>query len=340
MKNKITILVFSFFLFSSLIQAQQLEPLDYERKLSYTEFETDYYLINQEDLDRVSLVDKVKLKEIKFEREYEKYINENDERTTIIKHISSENIYEDWMEEPEVIFIDKNAVALYTHDGEMVNRIEHAPEYLKLADNLGSDLLPSFIVPSRDDLIAMESMGFIVEELEGDYIKITISDHQLIYNEELLYLEQISLDPNGDVNHSLQVHFMQLPNGDLVHERVRESQIIDFENNVKAEHVFLKLFSNYRIENTYSKSQSLNTSLSLNVRTDVNQSKAILEYTPFSKESSSEISIYNISGRRVKMVHSDNSGNNEISINDLPPGIYILRIQVSGKVLSEKFVKL
>ena len=152
--------------------AQDLAPLEFEQKLSYTEFEIDYYLINQDELNRISLADKVKLKELKSEKEYDAFINGNNDRTTIITHISSEGTYEEWMEEPEVVLIDKDGVGLHSYDGKMIKRIEHSPHYLDMAKNLGSDLLPIFTIPTRDEKLQMQEAGFDVVELDNNTISI------------------------------------------------------------------------------------------------------------------------------------------------------------------------
>ncbi len=327
-------------LLSTIVFSQQIEPQDYERKLTYTEFETDYYLIDQNDLDRVSIMDKVKLKELKYEKEYEKFINENDERTTIIRHISSEGTYEDWMNEPEIVVIDKEGVSLYSNKGARINQIDHAPKYLELAKNIGSDLLPVIAFPSREDINNMKKRGMRVEELGNNFIQVSFNYQQIIFNEDLLSIEINDLNENGEIMHRLNRVFMQLPGGEIVCERIRESTIEILSNDVRAEHVFLRYFSNYRIENTYSKFPKASANQSLKVVLNSNQSSAKIEYEPFSKLNSTNITIYSIGGRAIKTIYTDHSGKTQMDITDLAPGVYIMRIQSSGKTLSEKFVKM
>lgn len=321
--------------------SQQMQVPDYEQRLSYTEFETDYYIIDKMDLDNISLEDKVKLKELKSEREYEKYLNKDEEFTTVIKHIATENIYEEWMEEPEVILIDKDGVSLFSFDGKRINRIEHAPEFLELAKNTGTNLLPNFNFPRDEDLRMMGDVGMQIEELEDNFIKITFKSKQIIYNEELLYIEKNDLNENGDVMHSMKTEYMQMPSGEFVFSRIRESTIEDFDNNIKAEHVFLRLFSNYLYEDSrWEDAIPVREVAELTLTTNVGQTTAILNYEPFSESKISTITIFSTSGRVVKAYQAENSGRNEIDINGLAPGVYIFRVESSGRSIGEKFIKL
>lgn len=340
MKYKIYILTLCSIMLSISSFAQDLAPIDYEQRLSYTEFETEYYLVDQKDLDNISLPDKVKLKELKYEREYDKFINEDAERTTIIKHISSEGVYEDWMEEPEIVFIDKDAVSLYSFKGVEINRIEHTPTYLKLAESNGNDLLPIYNVPNREQLEKMQKAGMQIVELGNNFTQITYKSKQITFNEDLLFVDVSDLNENGDVMHSIKTTYMQLPDGELVIERTRESTVAELENNISAKHVFLRLYSNYRYEDVYHKTEESVEAQILKVSSNSDQSKMFISYTPFSESNVSRVDIYNISGRLVKSKKIDNSGANELSIQDLDPGVYIINLQSSGKSLSEKFIKL
>jgi len=340
MKTNKHILTLCLVLLTIVTYSQDLAPLDYEQRLSYTEFETEYYLVDQKDLDNISLPDKVKLKELKYEREYDKFINDNAERTTIIKHISTEGVYEDWMEEPEIVFIDKDAVSLYSFKGVEINRIEHTPTYLKLAESNGHDLLRIYNVPNREQMEKMQKAGMQIVELGNNFTQITFKSKQITYNEDLLYMEVSDLNEAGNVMHSIKSTYMQLPDGDLVIERTRESTVVELENNISAEHVFLRLYSNYRYEDVYYKTEESVEAQILKVSSNSDQSKMFISYTPFSESSVSRVDIYNISGRLVRSISVDNSGANELSIQDLDPGVYIINLQSSGKSLSEKFIKL
>jgi len=319
---------------------QGIEIADYEQKLSYTEFESDYYMMDQKVLPDIALSDKVKLKELKYEREFEQYINAENERTTIIKHISTENVYEDWMDEPETILIDKKGVALYSKEGKKLNRIEHTPTYLELAKNASLDLLPTFNVPSQEQLQRMSEMGIQVVELEDNFIQVTNQSIQMIFNEELLYLEKNELNEAGEVMHSMKTSFMEMPSGELVIERIRESSIVMLKNNIKAEHVSLRLFSNYRYDNRYQDENQLKKQQELTIGINQSQSLAVVEYQPFGAEKTSTISIYSTNGRLINAFQIENNGVARLQINDLSPGVYIIQIQSSGKKITEKFVKL
>ena len=340
MKTHHALLISCILLITSIAYSQQIEVQDYERKLTYTEFETDYYLIDQKDLDRISLIDKVKLKEVKSEKEYEKYINENDEHNTIIRHISSSGTYENWMEEPELVLIDKDAVSLYNFKGEIINKIAHAPKYLELAKDLRSDLLPVISFPNKEDLNEMARRGVEIEDLGNSFIQFSYNNHSVIFNEDQLYVELQDLNENGEVIHSIQRNYMQLPNGKIAIERIRESTKVTLQNEIEAEHVFLRIFSSYRYENVFSQADKKVSATSLNIILNSNQTSAKIKYTPFSKQNYSDMNIYNVSGRLMKSFKSDHSGSTELDISDLSPGVYILRLQSSEKTLSEKFIKL
>jgi hypothetical protein len=336
----LSLLTFGLMVSNAPTYSQGLEIADYEQKLSYTEFETDYYILDQKDLANVSLPDKVKFKEIKYEREYEKYLNEYDERTTIIKHISSANIYEDWMVEPEVVLIDKDGVALLNFDGKELNRIEHTPVYLKMVPEQENGLFPRYAVPDAQHLHKMKEAGFDVVDLGNGFIQITNQSIQNIFNEEKLYVERNMLNEEGEVMYSLKTEFMQLPNGAYVFQKIRESKIEILDNNVRAEHVFLRLFSDYEFEDRSPLAPVQMQNESMTIRFNSDQSLAILEYTPFSKKASSAFSIFTTTGRLVKSYSIENSGQNQINISDLSPGVYIIRIQNDDKTIAEKFIKM
>lgn len=343
MKTKIKTLILltlGFMVYTTTLFSQDLVVDDYERKLSYTEFESDYYVLDQSDLPDVALSDKVKLKELQYERSYEKYMDANNERTTIIKHISTEDVYEDWMDEPEIILIDKDGVALYSNEGKQLNRIEHTPTYLDLAKYASDDLLPTFVVPNSDQIRKMIEHGIQVVELEDNFIQITNQSVQMIFNEDLLYIEQNELNEEGKVMHSLKTSFMELPSGEIVFERIRESTVVMLKNNIEAEHVSLRLFSDYRYDNRFGEKPSLKKKEEVEITSNQDQSLAIIKYKPFGTSKSSEIYIYSTNGRLIKAFHVQNSGNAELDINDLAPGVYIIQIQSSGKRMAEKFIKL
>jgi hypothetical protein len=340
MKTYHNFLTFCLILIGTVVFSQEFEPQDYAQKLSYTEFETDYYLIDQKDLERVSQIDKVKLKEIKWERDFEKYINEEEERTTIIKHISNEGSLEDWMEEPQVVLIDKDGISHYSHRGEKLNRINHAPKYLELAKNTGSDLLPIYPFPGKDQIEKMKKAGLNVEELNNNFIEISFPYQDILYNENQLFVEISDKNEKGEIMHSTQRSYIQLANGEFVLERIRESRIEMFENDVKAEHVFLRIFTNYRYENSYAQFSGQEIDQSMKISLNADGSKAKVEYQPFSTKNRSELMIFNVSGHVLKSLHSDHSGTVQIDLSDLSPGVYIMRIQSDGRTLSEKFVKL
>lgn len=340
MKKKITTQVLFFILLSSIALAQIPEPTDFEQKLSYTEFETDYYLVNEKDIENLSMLDKVKMKELKSEKEFTKYINSNDERTTIVKHVSSENTYRDWMDKPEILLIDKNGVSQLTYSGEIVSFIEHTPKYLEMSKNLGGDILPVFTIPTREQKLIMKDNGLEIIDLDEGFTLIKSQNGEMIYNEELLYLEENQLNEDGEIIRSRKVNFMQLPDGELVYQRIRESQSIELENEIIAEHVFLRLFSNYRYENIYSKNEDVKNDHKIALSLNSDQSSAIVNYEPFTQSETLNFTLYSMSGRIIQSFKSDNNGRNTMDTSDLPPGIYILLLESNGKTISEKFIKL
>jgi len=320
--------------------SQDFEIPDYEEKLSYTEFETDYYILDQKDIDNVSLPDKVKFKELKYEREYEKYLDVNNERTTLIKHISTENVYEDWMSEPEMVLIDKYGVALLTKEGKELNRIEHAPEYLKMVPEQENGLLPNYAIPGPKELQQMKAAGYKIEYLAEGFIKITNQSVQIVFNDDLKYIERNQLSKDGEVMYSLKTEFMQLPNGELVFERIRESNTVFLDNNIRAEHVFLRLFSDYSYENTSRIETIEDKNNWMSIQTNNGQTTAIVKYKPFENDKTAVITIYTTNGRIIKSYAVENSGENQLNISELTQGIYIMRIQSEGKSIAEKFIKM
>jgi len=338
-KHYLSTLCLTFITFS--LFGQLTEVTDYEKKLSYTEFETAFYSVDEDDLDNISLMDMVKMKELMYEREFEKTINAKGERTTIIKQISSKNVYEDWMDKPEVLVIDKDAVTLYTFRGVEVKRIPHAPKYLKLAEESPNDLLPQFSIPTREDLAKMEEMGMQVEIMNNGLIKITYRGSQMIYNEKFLYNETNKLNEKGEVMHSIKINYMELPGGEMVIKRKREITVVELDNNIKATHVIDRFYSDYIYEDvTIIASADKNGGQILDIKTIANNSQIIVGYKIFTDNNSVHVTIYNISGKIVRKESVENSGQNQISIENLTPGIYIININSDGKTLNGKFIKL
>jgi hypothetical protein len=187
----------------------------------------------------------------------------------------------------------------------------------------------------------MESVGMQIESLEDNFTKITFKSKQVIYNEELHYIEKNDLNEIGEIMHSMKTEYMQMLSGDFVISRVRESTVVELENEIRAEHVFLRLFSNYRYEHgDFEDAIPLREAAQLTVTTNMGQTNAIIEYEPFGESRASTITIYNTSGRVVKAMQVENNGRNTINVNDLAPGVYIFRIESSGKSVSEKFIKM
>jgi hypothetical protein len=340
MKTKyyLSTLCLAFITFS--LFGQLTEVTDYEKKLSYTEFETVYYSVAKDDLDNISLPDMVKMKELMYEREFEKTINAKGEHKTIIKHLSTKNVYEEWMDEPEVIVIDKDAGTLYTFRGDQVKRIPHAPKYLKLAQKVPNDLLPQFTMPTKEDLDAMIEAGIKVEYMNNGSTKITFGGSQSIYNEKLLYNETNDLNEKGELVHSIRIHYMELPGGELVIKRKRETTVVELDNNIKAEHVFDRLYSDYVYEDiTNDAADEIGVQI-LDIKSITNNSQIIVGYNIFTNSNNVHIIIYSISGKIVRKETLENSGHNQISIQNLTPGIYIINIQSEGKTLNGKFIKL
>jgi len=337
-KNFISTLCLMFITITAF--GQLIEPNDYVKKLSYTEFETEFYSVDKSDLDNISLPDMAKMKERIYEREYDQFINKDQERTTIIKHISSQNIYEDWMEKPEILVVDKDAVSSYNFRGKPVNRIEHSPKYLKQADNIGTDLSPFFKEPTTEQLGELEKMGANIEHMRSGFTKITFKGIQKIYNVQLLYNETKNLNEKGEVMHSIKINYMELPGGELVIERRRESTVVELDNNIKAKHINNRLYSNYSYQDaTYTDNQFEDHQV-LGIESISNNSFINIRYNIFSDNNNMHVIIYNISGRIVRTETAENSGLNQISIQDLTPGIYIINIKSDGKTLNGKFIKL
>jgi hypothetical protein len=186
----------------------------------------------------------------------------------------------------------------------------------------------------------MQEVGIEVIELENNFTQITFKSKQITFNQNILYVKTSDLNENGDVMHSIKTSYMELPDGELVIDRTRESTVVTLENNVRAEHVFLRLYSNYRYEDVYKKDEDAFQKQILKILTNQDQSSLRINYTPFSENNVGMVTIYSINGRLIKTKSVDNSGDNEISIQDLDPGIYILSLQSSGKSINEKFIKL
>ena len=100
----------------------------------------------------------------------------------------------------------------------------------------------------------------------------------------------------------LELMTTQLSGGEIVFERVRESTVEDLKNNIRSEHVFVRLFSDYKLEDRSKKKNSAINEKHLSVISNVDQTKALLKYTPFSNGSSSTVTIYNTTGRVVKTI--------------------------------------
>ena len=131
---------------------------------------------------------------------------------------------------------------------------------------------------------------------------------------------------------------MELPNGELVVSSNRESTVVELDNNIKAKHIINRIYSDYTYEDVNTDTDD--EIQILDVKTIANNSVLLFGYQIFTNNSDVHVSIYSISGRIVKKETIENSGQNQLSIQDLSPGVYIVSIQSAGKTRNGKFIKL
>ncbi len=320
--------------------AQDLAPTDYEQRLSYTEFETDYYLVPKDELDHLSKIDKVKLKELKSELQYDKYINSRNEQTTIISLLSTEGIYQDWMQQPENIIIDKSGVSTYANGGELITNMPHSGTYNKLTEEV-YDFNPLFVNLSIPNQNQLDQIGSLPEAtvtiLFDGSIEILTPMRKIIYNEEYLYMIEFQYDENNLETWSKYTYYLRLPSGEVVYDRIRESNSEEFLNGITVKKIKTRVFSNYTLSYGRQKSAS---STDINIIISNNQSEITLEYDKFGQNNSASVYIYSTRGNLVKRIKTDNSGRVSLHVGELNSGIYIVRVEVSGQSLSQKFIKL
>ena len=99
----------------------------------------------------------------------------------------------------------------------------------------------------------------------------------------------------------------------------------------------LKLFSDQYLEQVYNK-ETLKEEDRLKVVMNADQSLLKTGSEAFGQTMINAY-IYNMNGRLVKEEQLQNGGDTWMNINDLPSGIYILKVSAEGKNLSSKFVK-
>ncbi len=67
--------------------------------------------------------------------------------------------------------------------------------------------------------------------------------------------------------------------------------------------------------------------------------KITVEFPGSGQTSNGKVIIYSIAGEQI-LLHEFNSLNSEITVTDLPPGIYFIKLISKDKIATEKFVKM
>ena len=70
-----------------------------------------------------------------------------------------------------------------------------------------------------------------------------------------------------------------------------------------------------------------------------NPAKEMLNIKIESNKTIKNVSIIDVSGRTVKQIHNINTANT-IDISDIKKGVYFIKINIEGKIISKKFIKL
>ena len=317
--------------------AQAYVPVDYEQKKEYIEFEIDYYLVDQKDIASLNDKDKTRLKEMRTEKFVEHFINDENELTSIIRINDHQHAFADWMEGPEVIVIDKNGLMNYDKNGQKVRGVAHTPVYLDMLGDFQNDLSLDISFPDQQDLDQLHAMGFEIEDLGNGFIEIKRGQRSVIFNPDENFVQENLFHSNGDPLRQMQKHYMQLPNGEMTLERSKEITHLRLSSGVHAQHIILKLFSDQHLEQVYNR-ETLREEDRLKVIMNADQSLLKAGSEAFDQTLITAY-IYNMNGRLVKEEQLQNGGDRWMNINDLPSGIYILKMSAEGKSLSSKFVK-
>ena len=200
-----------------------------------------------------------------------------------------------------------------------------------------NDLSLDIAFPSDRDLDQLHAMGFEIEHLGNGFTEIKRGQRSVIFNADEKFVQENFFHSNGDPLRQMQKHYMQLPNGEMTLERSKEITHLRLSSGVPAQHIILKLFSDQYLEQVYNK-ETLKEEDRLKVVMNADQSLLKTGSEAFGQTMINAY-IYNMNGRLVKEEQLQNGGDTWMNINDLPSGIYILKVSAEGKNLSSKFVK-
>ena len=325
-------------LLSVYVTGQEYIPIDYEQKKEYIEFEIDYYLVAQEDLNKLNDKDKTRLKKIQTEKFVRQYLNADQELTSIIQINEQKNAFADWMESPEVILIDKNGISNYDKRGEKIRHVEHTPTYKEKLSDFQNDLSSEIIFPNREQLQFYRSKGFSVEYQQNGFIEIKRGQRSLIYKKSDGFIQENFFYEDGSPLREMKKHYMELPSGEKMLERSKETVYLELSSGVKAKHVKLKLYSDQSFENVYRRTE-IKESEKLEVVTSTDQNKLRVLKHAFESKNTTAL-IFNMNGRLVLQERVNSNEISQLDISDLPSGVYILKVTAEGQSQTSKFVKL
>ena len=328
-------LTLSFLFLFCIVQThgQDLIPENFEQKREHVEFEIDYYLVAQEDLEKLNDQDKVRLKEIRTERKVQRFIDENENLSSLIQVRSQEQAFADWMDHPEIIYIDEEGISNYDLRGNRIRYVEHSPKYLELAAQFDKNLSENFALPTEEEIRILIRKG-ILREIGEDQYEIRNGNRKLIFDPIDHFIDEIQYDEEGEILHQLQRSYIELPNGEKYLEMSRERSDLLLSSGVRAQHIILKLYSDQYFESVYS-DQRVIQKLKI---TTINEGSIQVQHKEFEGRPA-EAYIFNSSGMLVHRQRMDSMGLSQVDIADLAPGIYILKVTSEGQALSSKFVK-
>ncbi len=330
----------------SFAQTSSLVEPDYNSKHSYTEEMKTFYIV--EDVFSVAELDKLKLIPKSQTKRYDKYLNEDNEITTIVHFLDSENIYQDWMTVPHKIIVDAEGVTSFSAENIVISAAPHGDEYPNSQNGVEKSLfvtLPAAL--NEDQISSIEDQGFNVNAYTNGTATISKDGIEIHSNPTEKSTEKV-ISKDGALIYSEKRFYQTLSSGEHVLEKKITRNYLTLYNGVCAEKVTVKTNSEHEVnikaeEKSASPETKSNPSESISFQifpVPVGDLLTISAKADSSPRSWFTISIFDTSGRSVFTEQEQNPFPYNISTNQLPGGTYIIKIEGKKASWTERFIKL
>ena len=335
---------FSTLLCWSSMQGQVAAPADYVLRLTFTEKQKSFFIVDS--LDGLNMLDMVKLKEYEQERVVSKYLIDTGDVVTIIDHLNSVNYFEEWMPEVKTTYIDGSGVYLFDSIGEQLMFLPHSPRYDTLSLLRAANFFPAFEPLAAAQIAELESNGVVVDSIGGAALSIRFGNKETLYDHSELRIENRVYDGEGLPSFVASKRFITLTGGEIVPERVVEKRAYTFSSGVCGHFVTIKAFGNYELEYADTTIQRKygydlpDRNLNFTLVNNPVYEKLTITVPEKATGANIQLRIIDFTGNVQSAWEGRTEEVLEVRVGALPAGIYIVSIYAEGKSWNSKFVKI